>query len=108
MTASPAAIPNSPSWPGGAAVWSRTACSGSISLTLRSLFLLQFIFDTTTPSTCLREPSSRQYSSGPRPRCTENCRKGASQLGGIDVAAAENKKALKDFIEFPYALYRDD
>jgi GNAT superfamily N-acetyltransferase len=29
-------------------------------------------------------------------------------LGGIDVAAADNKQALKEFIEFPYGLYRDD
>jgi GNAT superfamily N-acetyltransferase len=29
-------------------------------------------------------------------------------LGGIEVVAADNKRALKDFIELPYALYRDD
>jgi GNAT superfamily N-acetyltransferase len=28
-------------------------------------------------------------------------------LGGIDVVAADNPKALKQFIEFPYRLYRD-
>ena len=29
-------------------------------------------------------------------------------MGGIDVAAADNKQALKEFIEFPYTLYRDN
>jgi GNAT superfamily N-acetyltransferase len=29
-------------------------------------------------------------------------------LGGVEVVAADNKKALKQFIEFPYVLYRDD
>jgi len=29
-------------------------------------------------------------------------------LSGIEVVAADNKKALREFIEFPYALYRED
>ncbi len=29
-------------------------------------------------------------------------------MGGIEVVAVDNKKALKEFVEFPYALYRDD
>ena len=29
-------------------------------------------------------------------------------MGGIDVVAADNPKALKQFVELPYRLYRDD
>ena len=29
-------------------------------------------------------------------------------MGGIEVVAVDNKKALKEFVEFPYTLYRDD
>ncbi len=29
-------------------------------------------------------------------------------MGGIEVVAVEDKKALREFIEFPYVLYRDD
>ena len=29
-------------------------------------------------------------------------------MAGIEVVAVEGKKALKEFVELPYALYRDD
>jgi GNAT superfamily N-acetyltransferase len=29
-------------------------------------------------------------------------------MGGVEVVAADGKKALKEFVELPYALYRDD
>ena len=55
-----AVTPNSPSWRGGPAAWLEIGCFGSISLTLRPSFLLQFIFDTTIRLTCWREPLWRQ------------------------------------------------
>src|SRR5258705_11630218 len=55
------------------------------------------------------EASSLQLCSFWQPlRCTEDCRGRHSPLVGLEVVAVDGKKALKEFTELPYSLYRDD